>query len=100
MVATDLISRMSSRATMISALKPSPDWRALINDGNCDLPREDNTCLYQLAAKTLLVYGFQEAQAGMAMYFDCQPDHPIGQWFGQKHDTFSVNTVLSLLSPC
>jgi hypothetical protein len=31
----------------------------------------------------------------MAVHLDRQPDHPIGQWFRQKHNAASVNTVFS-----
>jgi hypothetical protein len=68
--------------------------------GNRDLPRKGDARLAQLVTQALLVYGFQQARAGMAMHLDRQSDHSIGQWFRQKHKTFSVITVFSALSPC
>ena len=31
-------------------LEAVPDFRALIEDGNCDLPAEGNACVYQFSA--------------------------------------------------
>ena len=75
-------------------------FRALIEDGNCDLPGEGNGCVCQFPAQALLLYGFQQSGAGMPVHLDRQPDHPIGQRFRKKHNALSVSTVLSALSPC
>ena len=62
-------------------LESVTDRSALINDGDCDLPREGNARLCQFAAQALLVNGFQQAGAGTTVHLDRQPDHPIGQLF-------------------
>ena len=41
-----------------------------------------------------------EAEAGVPVHLDRQPNHPIGQRFRKKHNTLSVSPVLSTLSPC
>ena len=87
-------------------LEAVANFRALIEDGNCDLPGEGNACVRQFSAQAQLIYGFQQSGAGMVpgldpgIHLDRQPDHPIGQRFRKKHNTFSVSTVLSALSPC
>jgi hypothetical protein len=50
-------------------------FRALIEDGNCDLPGEGNACVCQFSVQAQLIYGFQQSWAGMSVH----PDHPIGQ---------------------
>ena len=65
-------------------LEAGADRRALIDDGNCHLPREAKARLAQLAAQALLVDGFEQAGASMAVHLDRQPDHPIGQWLRQS----------------
>jgi hypothetical protein len=72
----------------------------LIHDRNRDLPRKRNARLSQFAAQVLLVYGFQQAGAGMSVHLYRQSDQSIGRSFRYKHKTFSVITVFSALSPC
>ena len=81
-------------------LEAVADFRALIEDGNCDLPGEGNACVCQFSAQAQLIYGFQQSGAGMSVHLDRQPDHPISQRFRKKHNAFSVSTVLSALPPC
>ena len=87
-------------------LEAVADFRALIDDRNCDLPAEGNACACQFSAQAQLIYGFQQSGAGMVpgldpeMHLDRQPDHQISQRFRKKHNTFSVSTVLSALPPC
>jgi hypothetical protein len=81
-------------------LEAVADFRALIEDRNWDLSGKGNTCVRQFSAQAQLIYGFQQSGAGMSVHLDRQPDHPIGQGFRKKHNTFSVSTVLSALSPC
>jgi hypothetical protein len=47
-------------------LETVADFRALIDDRNCDLPAEGNACVYQFSAKAQLIYGFQQSGAGMS----------------------------------
>jgi len=87
-------------------LEAVADFRALVEDGNCDLPGEGNACVCQFSAQAQLIYGFQQSGAGMVpgldlgMHLDRQPDHPTGQWFRKQRNALSVSTVLSALSPC
>ena len=87
-------------------LEAVADFRALIEDGNCDLPGEGNACACQFSAQAQLMYGFQQSGADMVpgpgpgMHLDRQSDHPIGQRFRKKRNALSVSTVLSALSPC
>ena len=76
-------------------LEAVADFFALIEDGNCDLPGEGYACVCQFSAQAQLIYGFQQSRAGMSVHLDREPDHPIGQRFRKKHNTFSVNTVFS-----
>ena len=47
-------------------LEAVADFGALIEDGNCDLPGEGNTCVCQFSAQAQLIYGFQQSGAGMS----------------------------------
>jgi len=75
-------------------------FRALVEDGKCDLPGEGNACVCQFSAQAQLIYGFQHSGSGMSVHLDRQPDHPSSQGFRKKHNAFSVSTVLSTLPPC
>jgi len=81
-------------------LEAVTEFRALIEDGNCDLAGESNACVCQFSAQAQLIYGSQQSWAGMPVHLDRQPDHPIGDRYRKKHNALSVSTVLSALSPC
>ena len=42
-------------------LEAVADFRALTEDGNCDLPGEANACVRQFPAQAHLIYGFQQS---------------------------------------
>jgi hypothetical protein len=74
------------------------DFRALVEDGNCDLPDEGHARVYQFSAQ--IICGLQQSEADMSVYLDRHPDHPFSQRLSEKRNALSVSTVLSALSPC
>jgi hypothetical protein len=56
-------------------LEAVADFRAFVEDGNCNLAGEGNACVCQFSAQAELIYGFQQSGAGMSVHLDRQPDH-------------------------
>ena len=77
-------------------LEAVADFRALIEDGNCDLPGEGNACVCQFSAQAQRIPTVRGRYVGAPR----SPTLLLDQRFRKKHNALSVSTVLSALPPC